>query len=578
MKKTGASLVVYALEQIGVKHTFGIPGVHNTEIYDELNKSKTIEPILVTHEGAGAFASDGISRTSDTIGTCVIVPAAGLTHAMSGIGEAFLDGIPMLVISGGVRRDTGKSYQLHQVDQGQILDGLIKRYFLVEDHQSIVTTIYKAYQTAIEGEPGPVFVEIPAEIQMFQGPVDDLPLFEKKIAKDEVEYNLIQQATKMLMDARNPGIYVGWGARDASEHVIALADKLVAPVSTTLQGISVFPANHPNHVGVGFGNSANPAASEAFKKCDCLLAVGVRFAEIATGSYGMKIPDNLIHVDINEQVFDKNYASKLAIHGDASDVLAKIAGNIAGRSWESSRDAGEMQKSIRINKEKYFAEWRKSKKSDKVSPGIFFQSLRQKLPDDAFMVVDDGKHTFLSAELFPVHMSKHFISPTDFNCMGYCVPAAIGTKLANPENVVVGIAGDGAFLMTGMELLTAATYKVGVVIFVFNDGELGQISQFQKIPLNRKTCTQLGKVRLEGVATATGAHFLPMKNDFEIDRVITDALAIAAENEPVIVDVNIDYSKRTMLTKGVVKTNLSRFSFAEKVRFISRAIKRHVAG
>lgn len=578
MKKTGASLVVYALEQLGIKHTFGIPGVHNTEIYDQLNKSESIDPILVTHEGAASFMADGVSRTSESVGTLVIVPAAGLTHAMSGIGEAFLDGIPMLVISGGVRRDTGKSYQLHQIDQGKILDGLIKKYYLIENHASIISTIYRAYDTAMSGEPGPVYVEIPAEIQMFQGNVQDMPVYERKVYSHHIDYQLIQKATSLLMGAKSPGIYVGWGAKDATEEIRILSEKLVAPVATTMQGVSVFPANHPNHVGVGFGNSSVPAGRKAFEKCDCLLAVGVRFGEIATGSFGMDVPENLIHIDINRKVFDKNYPTKVAIEGDAKNTCRQLIENLNGRNWESTKIKEDLHKTISRNKEKYFHEWKKHRKNDIVSPGYFFESLRSALPDDAIMVVDDGKHTFLSAELFPIHKSKHFISPTDFNCMGYCVPAAIGAKLSNPNNIVVGIAGDGAFLMTGMELLTASTYKVGVVIFVFNDGELGQISQFQKIPLNRKTCTVLGKVRIEGFATATGARYLPLNNDFEIDAVIAKALEYSAEDTPVIVDVKIDYSKRTMLTKGVVKTNLSRFEMAEKIRFIGRAIRRHITG
>ncbi len=578
MKKSGAALVVYALEQIGIKHTFGIPGVHNTEIYDELNKSDQIEPILVTHEGGASFMADGVSRTSSSIGTLVIVPAAGLTHAMSGIGEAFLDGIPMLIISGGVRRDSGKDYQLHQIDQGKLTDGLVKKYYLIEDHRSIIPTIYDAYNTSISGEPGPVFIEIPAEIQMFQGKVDVLEEYVTPKSSSDVSYNLIQEATSLLMSAKKPGIYVGWGAREATEEIMQLSEKLVTPVATTMQGISVFPAKHPHHVGVGFGNSGLPAGQNAFKDCDCLLAVGVKFAEIATGSYGMKIPQNLIHIDINPEVFNKNYEAKVAIEGDAKVVLKKLVEDLEGRSWNSPNDPKLLKQGILKYKTKYLMEWRKSKMKDKVSPGYFFMNLKSQIPEDAFMVVDDGKHTFLSAELFPVNLSRHFISPTDFNCMGYCVPAAIGTKLANPGNIVVGVCGDGAFLMTGMELLTASTYKVGVIIFVFNDGELGQISQFQKIPLNRKTCTVLGKVRIEGIATAVGAHYLPMKNDFQIDTVIREALELASENTPVIVDVNIDYSKRTMLTKGVVKTNLGRFALKEKIRFLTRAIKRHISG
>ena len=160
MKKTGAWLAVKALEQLPIAHTFGVPGVHNTEIYDELNKSEKITPILVTHEGGGAFMADAISRTSDNIGTLVIVPAAGVTHALSGIGEAFLDGIPMLIISGGIRTDVDKSYKIHEWDMHSVLSGITKKTYKIETHQEIMPSIFEAYTIAISGNPGPVFIEI----------------------------------------------------------------------------------------------------------------------------------------------------------------------------------------------------------------------------------------------------------------------------------------------------------------------------------------------------------------------------------------------------------------------------------
>ncbi len=233
---------------------------------------------------------------------------------------------------------------------------------------------------------------------------------------------------------------------------------------------------------------------------------------------------------------------------------------------------------IALDKEKYFKQWTGSKKQDIVSPGFFFQSLREKLPDDVLMVIDDGNHTFLTAELFPVHISRGFISPTDFNCMGYCIPAAIGAKLANPDKIVVGIVGDGALLMTGLELITAATYRVGVICFVFHDGDLGQISLAQKIMLNRKTATVLGDINVEGIAIATGVHFLSMQNDTEIDNIIEEAIEISKSDQPVLIDVKIDYSKRTKYTKGTAKTHFKRFPTREKLRFIMRAIKRNLVG
>jgi acetolactate synthase-1/2/3 large subunit len=215
---------------------------------------------------------------------------------------------------------------------------------------------------------------------------------------------------------------------------------------------------------------------------------------------------------------------------------------------------------------------------NRVSPGIFFRELRARLDDDAYVVVDDGNHTFLSAELFPVHRSKHFISPTDFNCMGYCVPATVGVKLTHPAKQVVGIVGDGAFLMTGLEIITAARLGLGAIFCVFNDGELAQISQLQTVPLNRKTCTVLGELKVDGIASATGAAYLRMQNDLCAGAVLDEALKISLNGRPVIVDVNIDYSRKSEFTKGIVKVNLGRFPFDQKLRFIGRAIKRHVLG
>lgn len=578
MKKSGAELAVFALEQVGVKYTMGIPGVHNTELYDSLNSSEQITPLLVTHESGASFMADGISRTSDSVGCCMIVPAAGTTHAMSGMGEAFLDGIPMLVVSGGTRRDSGKSYQLHQMDLSVLVKAVTKGYFLLDKHEDIIPKIYEAYELATGGEPGPVFIEIPVEIQMFRGEVSGMPEYKPKYQNPAVDMVKVKQAVDLLTSAQNPGLYVGWGAVDASEYTKQIADTLVAPVSTTLQGKSAFPANHPFYTSVSFGPTGKPSAQNAFEKCDCMLAVGVRFSEIGTGSFGIKDPQNLIHVDINPEVFDKNYKTTVAIEGDATDVLKAIAEELASRNFSTPRDGQALAAQIKKDNDAYFGEWTTKKLDNKVSPGFFFESLRRQVDEDAMMVLDDGKHTFLSAELFPVYQPRHFISPTDFNCMGYCVPAAIGTQLSNPDKQVVAIVGDGAFMMTCMEILTASTYDVAPIFYVFHDGELGQISQFQALPMNRKTCTIIGGLNVEGVALATGAHYVRMGNDHEIEQAIAESIKVSREGKPVIVDVNIDYSKKTMLTKGVVKANLGRFPLGEQVRFIGRAIKRHVLG
>ncbi len=580
MKKTGAWLAVHALENLGIEFTFGIPGVHNTELYDELSNSPHITPILVTHEGGAAFMADAVSRCSPHTGTLVIVPAAGATHAASGIGEAFLDGIPMLIVCGGIRSDLDKRYQLHEIDQHAFLRPLTKATFRIERHDEIVPTIYAAHRIANAGEPGPVFVEIPVNLQLFPAEVGALPAPPSPPAAPAAPAAVpadLARAAALLLAAKKPALFVGWGARGAAAQTRAIADFLQAPVATTLQGLAAFPAEHPLHTGFGFGEAAVPAARKAFAGCDCLLAVGTRFGEIATGSYGVDVPPCLIHVDINPQVFDANYPAAVAIEGDAAAVLDGLLAELRRSAAPRAPDSA-LHKRIAADKAAYLAAWLAHDSRGRVNPARFFQALRAALPDDAIAVVDDGNHTYLTAELFPVRTTGALIVPTDFNAMGYAVPAAIGARLANPAREVFAIVGDGAFQMTCMEIVTATRLGLGIVYFVFNDGALSQIAQAQEIPYNRKPCTALGALDIAGVAAATGAHYVALSSDGDCAAAIAAAREAAARGGPVIVDVAIDYTKRTAFTQGAVRTNFRRFPLAQRLRMAARAIARRVTG
>lgn len=577
MKKTAAWLAVHALEQLGVKYTFGIPGVQNTEFYDELNKSERITPVLVTHEGSASFIADAVSRVSGTVGTLALVPAAGLTHAASGIAEALLAGVPMLVITGGIRTDLGKRYQLHEIDQHAFMKPLTKATFHVKSHAEVVPMLYEAYRIATSGVPGPVFVELPVNLQLFPGEAGELPACTPPAAPALPPEADLARAADLLLAAKRPGLFVGWGAVDAWPQLVEIAEFLQAPVATTLQGQSAFPHAHPLHAGFSFGPHAVPSSRNAFAACDALLAVGTRFGELATGSFGAPVPENLVHVDINPEVFNRNYPAKVALAGDAAAVLQRLTFALKARG-AARPAAGGPQESIRRDKQAWREEWYAHDPKGRVNPARFFDEVRKQMPDDAIAVVDDGNHTFLTAELYAVHAPRSLILPTDFNCMGYAVPAAIGAKLARPEREVFAVVGDGAFLMTCMEILTAAKEGLGIVYFVFHDGELSQIAQAQEIPYNRKPCAVLGAVALEGVAQATGAAYVRMENDAAIADTVTEARRIAAEGRPVVVDVNIDYSKRTAFTAGVVKTNFKRFPLAQRLRMVSRALLRKVTG
>jgi len=580
MKKTAAWLAVRALEQLGVRYTFGIPGVHTTELYDELNSSQTITPILVTHEGGGAFMADAVSRVSEHgIGVLVIVPAAGFTHAASGIGEAFLDGIPMLILSGGIRTDTGRRYQLHAIDQLALAAPLTKAAFRVERHRDVIPTLFAAHRIATTGQPGPVLVELPVNLQLFPGEVDELPPLPPPPHLAPPDPHLIRHAADLLLAAKRPGLFVGWGARGATTALTVLAERLNAPVCTTLQGLASFPADHPLHTGFGFSPSAVPAARNAFAGCDALLAVGTRFSEIPTGSFAAPVPQTLIHVDICPDVIGANYPAQLGIVGDAALVLTALAKEIAARN-SAGGNSGDSGLAGRIAEDKaaWRQEWYAHDSGNRINPARFFDELRRQMPNDAITVLDDGNHTYLTAELFPIRTGGHLLTPTDFNAMGYAVPAAIGAKLAQPDKDVFAIVGDGCFMMTCMEIVTATSLGLGLVFFVFRDGALSQIAQAQQIPYNRTVCTTVKTLNVAGIAQATGAAYIAITDPATVAESIAQARTQAATGQPVVVEVAIDYSKRTAFTTGTAQSTFRRFPLSQRLRFASRALVRRVTG
>jgi acetolactate synthase-1/2/3 large subunit len=577
MKRTGAEIVRETLESLGVRWTFGIPGVHNTEIYDQLALSETITPVLVAHEGGGAFMADAVSRVGPDVGVLVVVPAAGLTHAASGIAEAFLDGIPMLVISGGIRRDTGRRFQLHDIDQHALLRPITKGTWLARTHAEIRPAIEAAYELAVSGEPGPTYVEIPVDLQLFKGDAG-LAVPRARGAMMTPAAADIAHAAKLLAEARAPGIFCGWGAVGATAALEALADRLGAPVSTTLQGLSSFRADHPLHASFALGPSATPAGENAFAACDCLVAVGTRFSEIPTGSFGAKVPEKLIHIDINPATIGANYPAAVALAGDARVVLEALLAALGPAEPAVAERRQRRADAISRDKADYVAQWIRHDSRGRVNPAKFFAALRAALPREGIVVADDGNHTFLTAELMPILEPRTFLSPTDFNCMGYCIPATIGAKLAAPERQVVGIVGDGALRMTGLEAVTAVARGLGITWFVFNDGELAQIAQAQQIPLNRKTCSVLAPIDTAALALAVGAECVTIATDADVSAGISAALAASAAGRAVLVDVQIDYTKRTRFTEGTVRTALATFDVGTKARFLGRALWRRLRG
>ena len=569
MKMTGADIVVRALEDEDIPFTFGIPGTHNIELYDSLSRSAKVRPILVTDEQSASFMADGVYRSSGKLAAANVVPGAGLTHALSGIAEAYLDNVAMLVLACGIRRDTGKAYQLHAVDQMAIARPVTKAQFQIENGTDLYSTIRRACRIARTAPAGPVFVEVPAEHYIFRHDVNLAAYVDQADAAPTVRAADLEQARTMLSAARRPLLYLGLGSSGAD--LVALAERFEAPVATTFEGKGIFPESHPLWLWCGFGASAPPFVRKIAAGCDLTLAIGCRFSEVGTGSYGLEIPGKLVHVDIDPTVLNKNYRADLPMVADAALFVAALLDQCPAR-----REDGELRESIRTGHAKVWSGWDAPADAERVTPPQLLKAVQQLAGPAAIYTTDSGNGTFLAVECLRLDQPHSFLAPIDYSCMGYAVPSALGAALACPGRPVVCLAGDGAFLMTGLELLTAAQLGLPLMVLLLRDRELAQIAQFQQTALGRKSCSELPDYDLPAFCRAVGVEHLLLAKNAEIDSVLRQALALTEAKRPVVVEVAIDYSRKTYFTNGVVSVNLSRLPWPDRLRMVVRALARRV--
>jgi len=572
VKGRGSVAVRRALEDEGARFTFGIPGTHNIELYDALAGSEQVTPVLVTDEQSASFMADGVSRSSDQVGVVNLVPGAGVTHALSGIAEAFLDTVPLVVLGCGIRDDTGNAFQLHDIDQQALLAPIVKGVEVVHRAADIYPALRRAFALARRSPPGPAAVIVPANHYLLTEELGDLSWSAAPEPPRVAEAAAVAEAARRLGEARRPMLYVGAGATSAAAAVRELAERLAAPVATTISGKGVFPENHPLFLWNGFGAAAPPFVQRVAASCDALLAVGCRFGEVATGSYGVRPPATLIHVDADPAVLNRNYPASVAVAADAVAFLAALLDQLPA----ARRDATAIAAEIAEGHRQVRALQQARTGQGRVAPAALFAALEALCGEDAIFVTDSGNGTFLAMEHLRLPGPRRFLAPVDFSCMGYSVPAAIGAKFANPSRDVIALTGDGALLMTGLELLTAAAYRAAPVVCVLRDEELAQIAQFQRTALQRATCSRLPPFEVEALARAAGCRFLFIGRDDEARPGVGEALRLARSGIPVVVEVAIDYSQKTFFTKGVVATNLWRLPWPERLRLLGRALARRL--
>lgn len=562
--------IAQTLYQSGITHIFGIPGTHNIELYDAFRAQEGLTPVLITDEQSSGFMADGYFRASGKMAALSLVPGAGLTHALSGIAEAYLDQIPLLVLACGIRKDSGKHFQLHDVDQMAIVKPISKAAITLTDWSKVQETLKQAIQYAQQVPAGPVVVEIPAE-GLITSQLENHSQEQVKLeSKPSLQENEIEQVLQKIKSAKNIGLYLGnLMPLTSTQHsqIIQFAETLKAKVWTTITAKGIFPESHSQFIWnvPGLGSPKEKQSTEA--TIDLWIALGARFGEVATASYGFTPQTDLIHVDLDPKALNQNLKATIALHADAFDfiqALTKKLNQDTSLTKTSTVDTSTTRSTPPVT----------LTEQDKVTPHELFRSLQEILPPEAIYVVDSGNGMFQGIENLVLNHPRKFLAPVDYSCMGYSIPAAVGAQIAQPQMPVVALPGDGAFLMTGLELLSSKALGKTPMVFLLNDGKLSQIEQFQKGSVVHTTLTQLPKYSLKGIADAIGVEYLKIssKQNFKAD--LQKAYEYWKQGKALLVDVPIDYSKSTAFTKGVIQANFKRFPTQEKFYLAGRLITR----
>ncbi|MBZ2208315.1 acetolactate synthase 3 catalytic subunit [Massilia soli] len=482
---TGAEIVVRCLAEEGVKHVFGYPGGAVLYIYDAIFQQDKFQHVLVRHEQAAVHAADAYSRSSNTVGVALVTSGPGVTNAVTGLSTAYMDSIPMVVISGQVPSHAIGQDAFQECDTVGITRPVVKHNFLVKDVRDLASTIKKAFFIARTGRPGPVLVDIPKDISMHKCVYDYPKDIEMRSYKpvDKGHTGQIRKAVQMLLQAERPMIYSGGGVilANASPELNRLVDKLGFPVTNTLMGLGAYRASSKNFVGMP-GMHGTYEANMAMQHCDVLIAIGARFDDRVIGNpkHFASNPRKIIHIDIDPSSISKRVKVDIPIVGNVKEVLVEFLAQL---------DAAEVKPNPANITDwwKQIDEWRgreclKYAGSDTlIKPQSVVEKVWEVTKGDAFITSDVGQHQMWAAQYYPFDKPRRWINSGGLGTMGVGLPYAMGVQMANPGATVACITGEGSIQMCIQELATCKQYHLTPKIIMLNNRFLGMVRQWQEI-------------------------------------------------------------------------------------------------
>jgi acetolactate synthase-1/2/3 large subunit len=486
MKLAGAKILLECLKLEGVDTVFGYPGGTVINIFDELYSCPEIKNILPRHEQAGVHAADGYARATGKVGVAIATSGPGATNTVTGIATAYMDSIPLVVITGQVPTALIGNDAFQEVDIIGITRPCTKHSFLVKNVRELPAIVKKAFYIARTGRPGPVLIDFPKDVQVAVTEFKYPDSIDMRGYKPTIEGHPkhIEKAAGMLLSAKKPVIYVGGGVvlGNASDELFRLASMMNAPVTTTLMGLGAFPEDNPLSLGL-LGMHGTYYANMAVTNCDLLVAVGARFDDRVTGRISAFAPHaKIIHMDVDPTSIKKNVRVDLPIVGDVRGVLSKLIAAIE----EHSASAEAFKKNIKswlgeIDEWKSKHPMTYKHTATVIKPQFVIQKLKEMSDDDAIIATDVGQHQMWTAQFFRFTRPRTLLTSGGLGTMGFGLPAGMGAQVAFPDRQVIAICGDGGFQMNMQEIATLVQNRLPLKICIMNNNYLGMVRQWQEL-------------------------------------------------------------------------------------------------
>ena len=541
MKKTGSQIIIECLKKEGVDTLFYYPGGAVLPLFDEFINAP-FRQILVRHEQAAVHAADGYARATGKVGVAVVTSGPGATNTVTGIATAYMDSIPILVLTGQIPTLLIGNDAFQEADIIGITRPCTKHNYLVKDIKDLGPTLKKAFYIARHGRPGPVLVDLPKDVMVSS---TEFKYPEKVFVRGyqptyEGHPGQIKRAVDLILKSKKPVLYAGGGIilSNAAKELTLFAEKMGMPVTMTLMGLGCFPGNHPLSLGM-LGMHGTYRANMAVMESDLLLAIGARFDDRVTGKIESFAPHaKIIHIDIDPTSISKNVKVDLPIVGDCKNVLAKILSLVGEEDTDSFR--------LGLGKwYQYIERWKNIhdmnyQQGEMIKPQYVVEKIYELTKGEAIITTEVGQNQMWTAQYYHFLKPRTLLTSGGLGTMGYGFPAAMGAQVAYPDKLVIDIAGDGSFQMNSQELATVVQYQLPVKVAILNNGYLGMVRQWQEFFYGKRYAT----VSLEGIspdfvklAEAYGAVGLRATRPEEVVPILQQAFST---KKPVIIDFVVD--------------------------------------